>query len=366
MRDRSDNYSVVLLPSPTPLFHLVLAFKMSSGSSYSFMNGHHIPNGSIPHSSPTPDMQSAQHPDFASAYHANGYPPNIYQDHDQKIVHHLYENGFKQGEYADILLHVHQNVYRLHAIILSRSPFLVHLMSTSPQVNGLKAIYVALDREPDITLEGFYIALGYLYSSHSLHAIQPHNARAVLAAGCLLGGMEELCEYAYETYKRSISVDSINSWLEFIDRIPAPSNGNATPEVSSVSVFGFYAQRIRDDVFHFLVVTLPEILELHNAPVDGPPSSPEPNGREVLLQVFSRVPFEMFKAAVESPSFQIGSDQARFKFAKEAIEARKRGIARGSGCEETVVLAFGGGNTGGSAVHVTRKTRKRPLWKVNS
>ena len=61
-----------------------------------------------------------------------------------------------------------------------------------------------------------------------------------------------------------------------------------------------------------------------------------------------------------------GSDQARFKFAKDAIELRKRGIARGQGAEETVVLAFGGGNFGGSAVHITRKLRKRPLWKVNS
>lgn len=60
-----------------------------------------------------------------------------------------------------------------------------------------------------------------------------------------------------------------------------------------------------------------------------------------------------------------GSDQARFKFAKDAIELRKRGVARGQGAEETVVLAFGGG-FGGSAVHVTRKLRKRPLWKVNS
>lgn len=64
-----------------------------------------------------------------------------------------------------------------------------------------------------------------------------------------------------------------------------------------------------------------------------------------------------------------GSDQARFKFAKDAIEVRKKaGISRGAGAEETVVLAFGGGNgaIGGSAVHVTRKLRKKPLWKINA
>jgi hypothetical protein len=49
--------------------------------------------------------------------------------------------------------HVHQNVYRLHAIILSRSPFLAHLMSTSPQTTGQRVIYVNLDQEPEVTLE---------------------------------------------------------------------------------------------------------------------------------------------------------------------------------------------------------------------
>ena len=51
------------------------------------------------------------------------------------------------------LQHVHQNVYRLHAIILSRSPFLAHLMSTSPQTSGQRIIYVHLDQEPEVTQE---------------------------------------------------------------------------------------------------------------------------------------------------------------------------------------------------------------------
>jgi hypothetical protein len=49
--------------------------------------------------------------------------------------------------------HVHQNKYRLHAIILSRSPFLAHLMSTSPQPGGQRAIYVPLEQEPEVTEE---------------------------------------------------------------------------------------------------------------------------------------------------------------------------------------------------------------------
>ncbi|KAK0210575.1 hypothetical protein DFS33DRAFT_1251154 [Desarmillaria ectypa] len=292
-----------------------------------------------------------------------------HQNHNEDIVNHLYHAGFQTGNYADTILQVQQSSYRLHAIILSRSPFLAHLMSTSPQGGGQRVIFVPLEQEPEVTQEGFAIALGYLYSSVSLSLIRPANARAVLAAGCLLGGMDDLCQFAYETCRRSINVNTIGSWLEFVDTLPPSSpDGSSTPDIPPVTVFGHFAQRIRDDVFHFLVVTLPEVLEVQMTP-DSVPSTPSgsgPSGREVLLQIFSRVPFEMFKAAVESPTFNIGSDQARFKFAKEAIEMRKRGIVRGPGAEETVVLAFGGGNFGGSAVHVTRKLKKRQLWKVNS
>ncbi|KAJ3512523.1 hypothetical protein NLJ89_g3469 [Agrocybe chaxingu] len=299
----------------------------------------------------------------SSSYPMNGFSQPPYQSsHNEEIVSHLYHAGFQTGNYADTILHVHQNVYRLHAIILSRSPYLAHLMSTSPQTSGQRLIYVHLDHEPEVTQEGFAIALGYLYSGISLNLIRSENARAVLAAGCLLGGMEELCQYSYNVCRQSMSVETIGSWLDFVDTIPSTSDGTATPEMPTTSVFGQYAQRLRDDVFHFLVVTLPEVLEVQRPHQD---SSSGPSGREVLLQIYSRVPFEMFKSAVESPTFLIGSDQARFKFAKDAIELRKRGVARGL-AEETVVLAFGQGNFGTSAVHVTRKLRKRPLWKVNS
>ncbi|KAF9069824.1 hypothetical protein BDP27DRAFT_660113 [Rhodocollybia butyracea] len=306
---------------------------MSSGSSSSAPNGiHHHPE-----SSSSPHTKNSAHSPYLNGL-ADPSP------HNQQIIKYLYDSGFQRGEFADTVL----------------------LLSTSPvQVGVPRTIYVPVEREPEVSQEGFAIALGYLYSSVSLKLIRPENARAVLAAGLMLGGMPELCELAYENCKGSISIETIDVWLQFVDAIPSPTSGTDTPEVSHVRIFGPYAQRLCEDVFHFLVVTLPEILEINTPPSDGTPTTSE-NGREMLLQVFSRVPFEMFKAAIESPSFQIGSDQARFKFAKEAVETRKLGIARGPGCEETVVLAFGGGNFGTSAVHVTRKMRKRPLWKVNS
>ncbi|THH08211.1 hypothetical protein EW145_g2855 [Phellinidium pouzarii] len=279
--------------------------------------------------------------------------PIYASSHNEQIIDHMYNAGFQMGEYADTLLHARQNRYQLHAIILSRSPFLAHLISTSPKQGGMNTIYVPLESIPEISDQGFAVALGYLYSSASLSTLTPNNARAVLAAGRLLGGMDDLCNYAYEACRESITVDTINEWIDFVDNIPS-SDGAVTPsEAQRSTILGPYESQLRSDVFDFLVVTLPNMLDVHSAPSSG---------RDTLLDVFSRVPFDLFKNAMESPMFQIGSDQERFRLAKAAIDLRKR--TRGGGAEETVVLAFGGVQTG-SAVHVTRKMKRRALFKVS-
>ncbi len=132
--------------------------------------------------------------------------------------------------------------------------------------------------------------------------IHPQNARAVLAAGCLLGGMDDLCAFAYDVCRRSLSVETIDQWLHFADTIPPSKDGSATPDLPQTSVFGLYAQRIRDDVFHFLV-SLPDILESAPSQPDTSSGAAATTPRDVLLQVYSRVPFELFKSAVESPAF---------------------------------------------------------------
>ncbi|KAH9857636.1 hypothetical protein C2E23DRAFT_284595 [Lenzites betulinus] len=307
---------------------------------------------------------------------ANGYtqPPYLYQQHNEEIVGHLLQSGFQTGNYADTLLHVRGTVYRLHALILSRSPYLAHLMSTQPQSGGQHIIYVNLDHEPEVTDEGFHHALAYLYSGAALASIRTENARGVLAAARLLGRMDDLCEYAYELCQQSITLDTLPSWLEFLDTTPGSSDGSSTPVIDQpphprTAIFGPYAPRLREDIFTFLVVTLPDLVGFGGTATPLTPASENSQhadaGRDTLLQVYARVPFDLFKAAIESPTFQLGTVHSRFKFAKDAIELRKQGIARGTGAEETVVLAFGGASTSGGVL-VTRKLRKRQLFKVNS
>lgn len=64
--------------------------------------------------------------------------------------------------------------------------------------------------------------------------------------------------------------------------------------------------------------------------------------------------------ARDTPKTQTGSEQERFRFAKEAIGLRKR--TRVGQPVETVVLAFGDSD---SVVHVTRATKRRALFKVS-
>ena len=166
----------------------------------------------------------------------------------------------------------------------------------------------------------------YLYSAESLNSLRPENARAVLAAACLLGGMDDLCGYAYELCRQSISIENIGGWLEFVEAIPPPppsssssSDGSSTPiephqMQSRTAVLGPYAQRLRDDVFHFLAARLPSILNVGGLSTPATPqtdagtgAAPSDAGRDTLLQIYARVPFDLFKAAVESPTFQIGA-----------------------------------------------------------
>lgn len=224
-------------------------------------------------------------------------------------------------------------------------------MSTTPQNSSQHVIYVNLDLEPEVTEEvcDFVMfagirtltshdrrasitvcslrvslpslaymsatALAYLYSAHSLANIRPENARGVLAAACLLGHMDDLANYAYEICRQSITLDTLPTWLEFVELFPAPSDGSATPVVEQnmrTAVYGPYAQRLRDDVFHFLIVTLPNLVNFGEkatptTPLSEGASQHSDAGRETLVQVFARVPFDLFKAAIESPAFQLGA-----------------------------------------------------------
>jgi hypothetical protein len=161
------------------------------------------------------------------------------------------------------------------------------------------------------------IALGYLYSYQASKMLSPANARATLASACLLGGMEELCAKAYTICKESIRVDTIEEWLAWADAhqalhpssalnghspntsapstprspsSPSPLSAQERQVSAGPSIFGPYAQMLRDDALEFLIVSLPAILIADTNESDKSEIGGE--ALEALLRVFSRVSFD--------------------------------------------------------------------------
>ncbi|ELU44629.1 hypothetical protein AG1IA_01337 [Rhizoctonia solani AG-1 IA] len=278
-----------------------------------------------------------------------------------EISAHIYHTGFQLGQYADVsLVSCSGRKSRISSDTGVGSSSLRRRRTTSSTFRW-RANLTSPKRQVDKIQGAIAVALGYLYSPYQVGLVNPSNARSVVAAACLLGGMPELADLAFECCRASISASTIVDWVKFVESIPLPPTpaptSDATPTnypQGQTSVFGPYLTQFRDLVYGYLIVTLPNVLHAFAAPEEG-------NGWDELLGIYTQLPFDTLKQAIESPAFPAGTDQVRFRFAKAVVAQRKQ--ANPSGVEETVVLAFGGSQSG-SAVHITRKSKKKQLWKV--
>lgn len=109
--------------------------------------------------------------------------------------------------------------------------------------------------------------------------------------------MDELCSLAYQQCRESINIETVQDWIQFVEGLPGSSDGTQTPSEAMLrpTVLGPYAAQLRADVLDFLVSTLPKLC--------GNTSE----GRTAMLNIFAHVPFEFFKATIETPAFEIGA-----------------------------------------------------------
>lgn len=119
--------------------------------------------------------------------------------------------------------------------------------------------------------------------------------------------MDDLSAYAYEVCRGAISPETLDDWLHFLETIPSGSDTEMNQ-----SIFGPFTRRLRDDIFTYLIVTLPQILQVsssqQNGQTQGESQPVGDGGWNALLSVYSRLPFELFKDAVESPAFPISEN----------------------------------------------------------
>ncbi|KAJ9108890.1 hypothetical protein QFC21_000211 [Naganishia friedmannii] len=297
------------------------------------------------------------------------------------------------------------------------------------------ATHILIVSDISLIWQAVAIVLGYLYASHMYAEVNPANARSVLAVATVFGIPElaayayEVCRQSLSVEN---IIDWVN-WIDqqtpsTSDQVstppsPAPTPNNAPVEGSHVPSAGVpqssiasegmnfgttpgvsyspapsqagssssathkeestsqrktsngwqdvlsqpatsFVTRLKQDIYTFLVSQLPAELarsEQHTKLTEDPK----------FMRVFVQLPFDLFKACIEDSRLDLGSDMARFAFAKAAIQQRKKkaapknaqGQLDGTSVLENVVLRIGGGS--GSKVHITRKSKPRALWKVN-
>ncbi|WVQ94718.1 hypothetical protein IAU59_001798 [Kwoniella sp. CBS 9459] len=292
--------------------------------------------------------------------------------HALNLASWTFNVGYLHQEWADVHFTFFNSGLKAHRLIIARSPYLARLMTN---VAPGSVIHLAFQDE-NITEEAVHIALQHLYNP-SHHLINVHNARSVLSTSYLFGGMPELTHHAYTVIRSSLETANVSEYIQWLNAGSGTDdagfkkiNGGVTESwnggfgSSSEGRYGEWTGRLKQDVLDYLLRALPNQIVSENSPITTDPR---------LFSVYSKLPYELFKALIENPELPIQSMQDRFAFAKRVIAQRKKVAAsttaatangnNGPPMEESVVLAFKGGE--GMEVHVTRKPKKsRALWKV--
>nr|ODN85210.1 hypothetical protein L203_05162 [Cryptococcus depauperatus CBS 7841] len=289
--------------------------------------------------------------------------------HAVDLARGIFNVGYLNQEWSDLHLTFFSSGLKGHRLILSRSPYLSHLMSTASPGSAIHLSFA----DTNITEESVHIALQHLYAP-SLNLIHPNNARAVLATAFLFGGMPEVIHRSYLVIRDSLDASNVANLVHWLGS-PSESSvmyGSKTTNGQAASTkdgengislwlddsFPQYREwtvRLKHNVLDYLLRVLPE-----QVVQEGKLASPDSS----LLIAYSHLPYDLFKSLVESSEFPIASHQDRFAFAKKVIAQRKK-MAPSSGpqMEENVVLAFRGGE--GMEVHITRRPKKgRTFFKV--
>ncbi|WVQ78754.1 hypothetical protein IAT38_000841 [Cryptococcus sp. DSM 104549] len=292
--------------------------------------------------------------------------------HAVNLARGIFNVGYLNQEWSDVQLTFFASGLKAHRLILARSPYLAHLLSSVAPGSTVQLAFV----DKNITEESVHITLQHLYSP-SLHLVHPGNARSVLATAYLFGGMPELVHHAYYVSRDSLDASNVNDFVYWLGGAAeasstmfgsvAVANGqeagqkNGDGDVAAWleeanPLYGEWTVRLKHDVLDYLLRVLPEkVVEA------GSLSSLE----NPLLIAYAHLPYALFKFCVESPNVPIPSLQERFAFAKRVIAQRKKLAAASPGpqMEESAVLAFRGGD--GMEVHVTRRPKKgRQYFKV--
>ncbi|TPX58623.1 hypothetical protein PhCBS80983_g03002 [Powellomyces hirtus] len=311
------------------------------------------------------------HTDDSSQQQQQGLLNSGYHD---EICHHLYHNGYIRGLYADLIVHLQTNagspsldgtggvvLFKLHRIMAIRSPYFAHLLAEMEEANASNSgsefqpvVTLTIPaHDPNLTPEGFSIALSGLYASYPQALLTDPSSsasnnqqrstllRSVLCAATLLQ-LHQLAALATAQIKQDISRATVLEYCHFVSQPDFQLNyGHHT------------AMELREAVLIYLTKgVVQDVCDQHG--IAAVWSDRDGAAYRDLVATFAKLPFEWLKKVVESRAFKVPGEMDRFQFAKEIVATRQRARTSSSpnsppasmatlllAGEENVLLAFG-------------------------
>ncbi|KAG0017069.1 hypothetical protein BGZ81_010926, partial [Podila clonocystis] len=250
--------------------------------------------------------------------------PTLLLQQMASLSRHIAFQGFMQGTGTDIVLCAFSKTYHLHRLILAQSPFFDSMIHGPWKERAQAQIELTLD-DPNITLEGFEIALGRMYGIWTVEAddnlayarqyheeeqeqkqpeftvvfagtqalyasrLTPANALAVLAAATYLG-IESLCAQCTAYIIRTLSPARVVEYVRLCHR----------------HSYHPWSSRIADACHTFLC----------RSGFNDP--------RVQCLGVFELLPVEWLPRVIGSDAFWVPSEWDRYLFCRRIVERRRR------------------------------------------
>lgn len=231
------------------------------------------------------------------------------------LARHIAFQGLMQGTGSDISLCAFGKTYHLHRLILAQSPFFDSMINGPWKESGQTLIELTLD-DPNITLEGFEIAIGRMYGIWTIEeddpAYEPHqqqpvtvvfagsqavyasrltpdNALSVLATATYLG-FDSLCAQCTAYIVRTLAVQRVVAYVRF------SHNHSYHP----------WSSQIADACHTFLC---------RNG-FDDP--------RIECFEVFESLPAKWLPHVIGSDAFWVPSEWDRYLFCRRIVDRRRR------------------------------------------
>lgn len=256
------------------------------------------------------------------------------------LAEHVYQAGFLHGQFADVTLSVARfQEFKLHALIVSTSPTLRHLLHAS---HGPPYRLLLQSSDPRLTQHGLSIALASLYGQDPVSDRHDADSSALLAAAYLLG-LHELTHRTYAQMVERVTALTLPRLLHFCIGDGAPD----TLDVDYVGPYPGFTDALLRHLAGFISTTL--LLE----------------HEQMFHEVLVHLPYPILKHILESPDLQTKGDMARHQLARSIINEREKlRKQKGGALEEVVVLAFGGGGRGSVEIIQRPAGRGKKLWKA--